>query len=189
MRSYRRSSAQSLVDGVGLNEGQSPRCERGAEGGSDDDDRVAGGRERRHHQSLRRSAPVGIGEDPGCDIGDEDGGEADEDVLHAVERSAKDEERHADRGHGHADPSRDAEQLASGGHPCELGACRADVRHDESGERAGCWSDAVAMTYETDDALPGRDSHPSPEAVEEDQGDGRQRQHPEELVAVLGTED
>ena len=48
---------------------------------------------------------------------------------------------------------------------------------------------AVALADQGQQALAGDDPQPHPELVEDDQRRGRQRQHPEQLVAVLGAED
>ena len=50
-------------------------------------------------------------------------------------------------------------------------------------------ADAVALADQPGEPLPGDDAHPRAELVEEDERAGRERQHPEQLVAVVGAED
>jgi hypothetical protein len=47
---------------------------------------------------------------------------------------------------------------------------------------------AVALTDQADQALTGDDAHSRPEAMEDDERNRRQQQHPQQLVSVLGAQ-
>ena len=47
---------------------------------------------------------------------------------------------------------------------------------------------AVALAHQADQALAGDDAHPRGQAVEHDQRDGGEQEHPQQLVAVVGAE-
>ena len=57
---------------------------------------------------------------------------------------------------------------------------------DGDGEKGS--AHAVALTDQADQALAGDDAHPRPEAMEDDQRNGRQQQYPQQLVSVLGAQ-
>ena len=80
---------QPLVDHEGLDEGQPPRRERGADRRHGDEQRLPGQRDRRDDGAARRGAPVGVGEDAGDDVGDEDRAERQQHVLDPVEAPAQ----------------------------------------------------------------------------------------------------
>ena len=83
---------QLLVDRVGLDEGQAPGRQRGADRGHRDEQRLAVERQARHDQALGGGAPVGVGEEPGDDVGDEDRAQREQDVLDVAEVLAQDEQ-------------------------------------------------------------------------------------------------
>lgn len=181
---------QFLVDRVGLDEGQPPRRQRRTDGRDGDQDRLAVERHARHDKSLGGGSPVGVGEHPGDHVGDEDRAEREQDVLDVAEGPAQDQQRDADRRERHADVAADAaEQLAAGRDTGELGAEGASVGDHQGAEDERRRARAIALANQGEQALAGDDAQPHPELVEDDQRRGREGEHPEQLVAVLGAED
>ena len=181
---------QLLVDRVGLDEGEAPGGEGGADRGHRDEQRLPGQRQVGHDQPLRGGAPVGMGEEPGDDVGDEDRAQREQEVLDAAEALAQDESRDADRRERHAEvATHAAEQVHAGGDPGELGAEGAGVGDHESGQDDRGGPLAVALADQCQQALAGDYAEPDAELVKDDQRRGRERQDPEQLVAVLGAED
>ena len=90
--------AQLLVDGVGLDEREPPRGQRGADGGGDDRDRLPVTGHARHQQAVHRRAPVGVGQHTGDDVGQEHRRQQQQDVLDPVEAAPQHQQRDDHRG-------------------------------------------------------------------------------------------
>ena len=181
---------QALVHGVGLDEREAPRRQRRADGGDGVEDPLACAREVGDDKALGGGAPVRVGQDAGDDVGDEDGAQRQQHVLDAAEGAAQDEQ--ADRGGGERDRQIAAgagKDLHPGGDAGELGADRAEVGHHQRGQRSLGPPPAVALVHESHQTLAGDDAGSGGEIVEDDQGDRRQGQDPQEPVAVVGAED
>ena len=95
----------------------------------------------------------------------------------------------ADRRDGHAHESVHAAKLGGGRDAGELGASRPEVRDHECrhGKRGPAHAEAVA--HQPSESLAGGDARPGAELVEDDQRERRDKQDPEQRVAVVGAKD
>ena len=127
---------------------------------------------------------------PGHDVGHEDRAEREQHVLDPAEAALEHEHAHGQRRERHADvAARAGEHLHPGRDAGELRADRPDVRDDERGQREVRTARAVALAHEPHQALAGDDARAHGELVEDDQRHRRQREHPQQPVAVVGAED
>jgi hypothetical protein len=130
-----------------------------------------------------------VGEQAGHDIGDEDGAQREQDVLDPAKGAPQDQD--ADRGGGerHAHVAAGARQhLHAGGDARELGADGAEVGYQQRGQRP-VGRPAVAFAHQTHEALPGDHACAGGELVEDDQGNRREREHPQQPVPVVRAQD
>jgi hypothetical protein len=179
-----------LVGCVGLDEDEAPRRQRCSDRRNGDEDGIARERDIRHDQALGRLAPVGVGEEARGDIGDEHGAQREQHVFDPVEGAAKDQQGDADRGERHADVAADpAEQVEPSGDAGELGAHRADVGDYEGGHLDARVARAPVQSHQGHKAASGDNAHPRAKQVKDDQRGGRDREHPLQLIAVLGAQD
>ncbi len=137
---------------------------------------------------MQCRAPVGVGQHAGEHVGDEDGADRHEHVLDPVEASAHDEQRDAGGGEGHAQVAAHPEELEARGDPGELRARGAHVGEHEGGHRHGGSAHAIGLAHQPGETLAGDHAHAGPEVVEEHERDRGQQQHPQEAVAVVGTQ-
>ncbi len=110
-------------------------------------------------------------------------------MLDALERGAQNEHGDHERREGCRDSARDVHELERSGNPGELRGCRPDVRGQQRECRGEPDPEPVPVADQTGEPLAGHDTHACPELVEEHQRDRCEREHPQEAVAVLCTED
>jgi hypothetical protein len=110
-------------------------------------------------------------------------------MLHPMERPEQDECGDGDRSHGHREVAAHPCEIEARGHTGDLGAGRADVG-DEKRENSECReANSVPFAHETRQPLSGNDAHACTELVEEDERERRKVEDPQELVAVVASED
>jgi hypothetical protein len=110
-------------------------------------------------------------------------------VLYAMEAATQNQHRHAYRDNWHRQVTGNAEQLEPCGYTCELRAGRAEVRQYEHDQGCTAIARSVPVADKSHQTLPCHHTHPRSEAVKGDQCGGRYQQYPQQLIAVLGTED
>lgn len=109
-------------------------------------------------------------------------------MLDPLERPAQDEHPDGDRSGRSREPARDVGELERSRNAGKRRSRRADVRDQEGEERRETDADSVPVPDQTCETLARDDAHPRAELVEEDERSRRERQHPEQLVAVVRTE-
>ena len=134
-------------------------------------------------------APVGVCEEARADVRDEDRGEREEHVLETLEGLENDHGGDPHRSDGDGHPGWDVDELEARGDTGEFRAGRSHVGDDERDEGRDRDTAAEAVADEKHETTARPDPHSCSELVERDQGDRGEREDPEELISVVGSED
>ena len=109
-------------------------------------------------------------------------------MLDPPEAAPQHQRRNTDGGERHTHRTTHAKQFEPSGESCELGTCCAEVGQYQREKRSTAELHAVALPDQPDDPLTGDHTHPGSETMEQDQRDGGQRQHPQQLISVFSAE-
>ena len=101
---------------------------------------------------------------------------------------AQHQRAHDHGAHGHGEIAAHSQQLCAGSDAGELRGGRSQVGDDEGHQGSGAHAHAVPMPDQADQALAGDHPQPGAEVVEHHQCQGREEQHPQQLVAVVGSQ-
>ncbi len=159
--------------------------DRGACGG-DEEEQVARVRlDVRRNDRVAHRAPTGMGQDRGDRIGEERDRHQHEHALRRLVRAADDEQPHDRSGDRNRHVLRDVSERQCGADPDELADADAEVGDEHRHGRERRPAHPVLLADQLRQPLSRDCAHPCRHLLHDDEGDGDQHHHPEQVVAVL----